>query len=158
MANKKTEGKSKRASRLLTFLLMIFAAVFIGSGFMLGKEMLQSKKEKDAFEQMNSELEKAVESAEDDKKSPEEITLEDVLSLSYTNGRVEKTYMFIPEESGTYRFTFDGAVDNGGYSIYCEDDIDDSFSNGSGEFEAIAGKVYYITLTFCVNAFIKVLL
>lgn len=84
-------------------------------------------------------------------ENPEEITLEDVLSLSYTNGRVEKTYMFIPEESGTYRFIFDGAVDNGGYSIYCEDDIDDSFSNGSGEFEAIAGKVYYITLNFWNN-------
>ena len=62
MADKNVKGKSKRSSRLLTFLLVIFAAVFIGSGFMLGKEMLQSKKEKDAFEQMNSELEKAVES------------------------------------------------------------------------------------------------
>ena len=85
MADKNVKGKSKRSSRLLTFLLVIFAAVFIGSGFMLGKEMLQSKKEKDAFEQMNSELQKAVESAEYEDKSPEELTLEHYAKIKEQN-------------------------------------------------------------------------
>ena len=71
MADKRTSGKSKGTGPLLTFLLVFFGIVFVGSGFMLSKELIQSKKEKDAFEQMNAQLHSAIEKAEAEEKSQE---------------------------------------------------------------------------------------
>ena len=85
MANKKTEGKSKRASRLLTFLLVIFAAIFCVSAFMVGKEFLQREKEKDAFEHMNDELEQAVEQSKESPASFEELMLAHYAKLKQQN-------------------------------------------------------------------------
>ena len=76
MADKRTTGKSKGLGPLLTFLLVVFCVIFLGSGFMIGRELLQGKKEKDAFEQMNNELHSAVENIEYEDKTPEELTLE----------------------------------------------------------------------------------
>ena len=85
MADKRTSGKSKGTGPLLTFLLVFFGIVFIGSGFMLSKELMQSKKEKDAFEQMNAQLHSAIEKAEAEEKSQEELTLEHYAQLKQQN-------------------------------------------------------------------------
>ena len=88
MADKKT-GKGKRSSRLLTFLLVAFAVVFIGSGFMLAKELLQREKEKSAYKQMNSELQQVIEQAEENEqgevKTEEELVLEHYAKLKEQN-------------------------------------------------------------------------
>lgn len=86
MADKKATGKSKRSSRLLTFLLVIFAVVFLGSGFMVCRELIQSKKEKDAFAKMEQELQAAVQSPQYEDKSPEELTLEHYAKIKEQNG------------------------------------------------------------------------
>ena len=86
MTNKNTNtGKSKRGNRLLTFLLVAFAAVFIGSAFMLGKELVRSKKEKDAFADMANQLHSAVENAQYEDKSVEELTLEQYARMKQKN-------------------------------------------------------------------------
>jgi len=85
MADKKTSGKSKGTGPLLTFLLVFFGIVFAGSGFMLSRELIQSKKEKDAFERMNAQLHSAIENAEAEEKSLEELTLEHYAQLKQQN-------------------------------------------------------------------------
>ena len=86
MTDKKTTGKSKRLSRLLTFLLVIFCAVFLGSAIMLSKELVQRENEREAFEQMNEELNSVVENTEDTEKSAEELVLEHYAALKEQNG------------------------------------------------------------------------
>ncbi|MBE6894994.1 MAG: class B sortase [Ruminococcaceae bacterium] len=84
MKDSNTKGKSKRSGRLLTFLLIIFGAVFISSAFMLSKEIIQSKKEKAAFDKMAQDLHTAVEKQENG-KTAEELTLEYYKKLKQQN-------------------------------------------------------------------------
>jgi len=84
MKDSNIKGKSKRSGRLLTFLLIIFGAVFISSAFMLSKEIIQSKKEKAAFDKMAQDLHTAVEKQENG-KTAEELTLEYYKKLKQQN-------------------------------------------------------------------------
>jgi len=84
MKDSNIKGKSKRSGRLLTFLLIIFGAVFISSSFILSKEIIQSKKEKAAFDKMAQDLHTAVEKQENG-KTAEELTLEYYKKLKQQN-------------------------------------------------------------------------
>ena len=88
MTDKKT-GKSKRSSRLLAFLLVGFLIIFAGSGAMFAKELLQREKEKSAYEQMNNELQQAVEQATEQKQDEDtnagELVLEHYAKLKEQN-------------------------------------------------------------------------
>lgn len=86
MKDNSSKGKSKRSGRLLTFLLIVFSAVFVGSAFMLSKELIQLNKEKNAFEDMNIELQQAVENPQYEDKTPEELTLEHYAKIKQQNG------------------------------------------------------------------------
>lgn len=81
----KANGKAKKSKGgFLTVLIFVFAAVFVGSAFMLGKELLQSKKERDAFDKMANDLQTAVEKQEPG-KTPEQLKLEYYQSLKQQN-------------------------------------------------------------------------
>ena len=89
MNNKANKGKSKRQNRLLAFLLVLFSVIFVFSASMVVKELVRSKKEKDAFDKMEQEIQQIVQQAEENpvanEKTVEELLLEHYGELKQQN-------------------------------------------------------------------------
>ncbi len=83
----KEKRKKKKSDRLLSVLIVVFAAVFVFSGFMFAKSWLQGEKEQEFFEDLASDMPQMVEG---------DVTAEDAETLLAYYGRLkEKNSDFI---------------------------------------------------------------